>query len=91
LTTPPPPPPPPNAPRPRASHLKPILITLLCGVLLAAGSCFGFVSTLTSNSSNKQTLFVIGFFAGVLGVISAGVWALAAMIAFFIRAASGEQ
>jgi hypothetical protein len=89
LTT-PPPPPAPEAPRPRASHLKPILLTLLGGILLAAGSCFGFVSTLTSNSSSKSTLFAIGFFVGVLGVIAAGIWALAAIIAFFVRAASGE-
>lgn len=68
-----------------------MFITLCCGILLAGGSCVGFVSTLNSNSSTKSTLFGIGFFVGVLGVISGGIWALAAIIAFFIRAASGEQ
>ncbi len=89
MTT-PPPPPAPEAPRPRAYHVKPILLTLLGGILLAAGSCFGFVSTLTSNSSSKSTLFAIGFFVGVLGVIAAGIWALVAISTFFVRAASGE-
>ena len=68
-----------------------MVITLFCGILLAGGSCVGFVSTLTSNSSSKSTLFLIGFSVGVLAVIAGGIWALAAIITFFIRAASGEQ
>jgi hypothetical protein len=90
LTT-PPPTPTPEAPPRRSYHVTPILITLVGGILLAFGSCVGFVSTLTSNSSSKSTLFLIGFSVGVLAVIAGGIWALAAIITFFIRAASGEQ
>ncbi len=90
MTT-PPPPRAPGAPRPRTLHLKPILLTLLSGILLAFGSCVGFTSALSSNSSGKSTLFAIGFFAGVLTVLAAGIWALAAIVAFILRAASGEQ
>jgi hypothetical protein len=68
-----------------------MFITLCCGILLAGGSCVGFVSTLTSNSSSKSTLFAIGFFVGVLAIIAFHIWALVAIVTFFIRAASGEQ
>jgi hypothetical protein len=73
--------------------VKPILATLLGGILLAGGSCAGFLSTLTYSGPGRpiSNLFTVGFFAGVAGVLAAGVWALAAIIAFFIRAASGEQ
>ena len=95
MTT-PPPPPAPEAPRPRAYHVKPILATLLGGILLAGGSCAGFLSTVDMGgvglrSRNLETLYVAGFFAGGLAVLAGGVWAIAAIIVFFIRAASGEQ
>lgn len=82
-----------DTPRPRASHVKQILITLVCGVLLAVGSCFGFVNTLNFNGPAKpgNTLFGIGFFVGAALVVSAGIWALLAILMFFIRAARGEQ
>jgi len=92
----PPPPLAPEAPRPRAYHVKPILATLLGGILLAGGSCAGFLSTVDMGgvglrSRSLETLYVAGFFAGGLAVLAGGVWAIAAIIVFFIRAASGEQ
>jgi hypothetical protein len=89
----PPPAPAPETPRPRASHFRPILLTLFGGILLAFGSCTGFLSTLNHSGTGKvvSNLFAVGFFAGVLTVLAGGVWAIAAIILFFIRAASSEQ
>ena len=95
MTT-PPPTSTPEAPPRRAYHVTPILITLVGGILLAFGSCVGFVGTLSSSGGSKQStmlnaLFAIGFFVGVLAAIAGAIWALGAIVAFFIRAASGEQ
>ncbi len=73
-----------------------MLITLVGGILLAAGSCVGFLGTLKINGEGESwpilnPLFAIGFFVGVLAELAGGIWALAAIITFFIRAASGEQ
>jgi ABC-type antimicrobial peptide transport system permease subunit len=83
----------PDAPRPRVSHVKQILITLVCGVLLGLGSCFGFLNTINFNGPAKtgNTLYVIGFVVGVALVVYAGVWALVAIIIAFLRAVRSEQ
>ncbi len=87
MTT-PPPTPTPEAPPRRAYHVTPILITLVGGILLAFGSCVGCGS---KQSTMLNALFAIGFFVGVLAAIAGAIWALGAIVAFFIRAASGEQ
>jgi hypothetical protein len=94
LATAPPPPQPEARPRP-SYHVGAILITLAGGILLAAGSCFGFLGTLNMNGVGESRpllnpAFAIGFFVGVLGAIAGGIWALAAIITFLIHAASDE-
>jgi hypothetical protein len=91
LTT-PPPQPAPDGPRPPRSTWKQILITLVCGVLLGLGSCFGFASTMSFNENKPASaVFAMGFVVGVGLVLSAGVRALVAIIAAFIRGVRSEQ
>jgi hypothetical protein len=46
----------PPAPAPKRPNFRPVLITLLCSVLLGAGSCFGFLTTLNTNESSTINL-----------------------------------
>jgi hypothetical protein len=70
--------------------VKQILITLVCGVLLAWGSCYGFI--MTSGSINFGSLLLgLGFFVGVALVLTSGVRMLIAIIKFLILGASSEQ
>jgi hypothetical protein len=46
----------PPAPAPKRPNFRPVLITLLCSVLLGAGSCFGFLTTLNTNESSAINL-----------------------------------
>jgi hypothetical protein len=50
---------------PRKANYKPILMVMLCSVLLGGGSCFGFVSTVSGNSS-MSGIFAAGFLLCVL-------------------------
>jgi hypothetical protein len=85
-------PPTPDVPRPRRSTWKQILITLVCGVVLGLGSCFGFLSTMSFNENKPSSVaFAIGFVVGVALVLSAGVRALVAIVIAFIRAVRSEQ
>jgi hypothetical protein len=93
LTT-PPPSPAPDGPRPRRFAWKQILITLVCGVVLGLGSCFGFLNTLNFGGGPTRpggTLYAIGFAVGLALVIAACLWALVAIIVFFIRAVREGQ
>ena len=71
---------PPVNPRKR-SNVRAILITLACGVVLAIGSCFGAVYSL---SMNRQTLinklFMFGLIAGVALFAFGIVWGIMALI-----------
>jgi zinc transporter ZupT len=74
--------------------VKQIVVTLVCGVLLGFGSCYGFLSTANFNGPSKQpetAVFVIGFFVGVALVLAAGMLTVVAIIMFFVRAVRGEQ
>jgi hypothetical protein len=89
------PPPPPSAPRVHSNQIVPILITLSGGILLAFGSCVGFLSALningSSGSSNAATwICAAGFCGGVIAVLAGSVWAIAAFIMFLIRLGSDE-
>jgi hypothetical protein len=90
----PPPSPAPDGPRHRKSNWKQILITLVCGILLGLGSCFGFLSTLNINgpagSEKTSLVFAIGFVVGVALVVSACMWALIAIVIAFVRAVRAE-
>ncbi len=63
--------------RTRRSFVAP-LVTLLCAVVLAGGSCYGFLRTLDINGSGKHAalnvFFVIVFFSNVVAVPGAIVW-----------------
>ena len=74
---------------PRKSHLKPILITILCGVLFGAGSCVGFLNTLNFNGPARplNLYFAVGFFIGVAAVLVGAIWALVAPIRFLFGGA----
>jgi len=84
--------PPDTVPRPlHRSQFKPILITLLCAILLAAGSCYGFLTTLTTASNNPAAnWFIVGFVVGVAAIPAVGVWAVVAIVLYFVRAAREE-
>jgi len=59
-----------------------MVITLVASVLLAGGSCFGFLSTVNFNRSTPiSAVFAVGFVLGALAFFGACVWAA---IAFFI-------
>ena len=64
-------------PRSRRSFTAP-LATLLCSIVLAGGSCYGFLRTLDINGSGKHAalnvFFVIVFFSNVVAVPGAIVW-----------------
>jgi hypothetical protein len=93
LTT-PPPPLAPAAPRPRRSTWKQILITLVCGILLGAGSCFGFLNTANFGGGPTKpgnTVFFIGFAVGLALFVFAILWAVVAIIIAFVRAVRTEQ
>jgi flagellar biogenesis protein FliO len=62
----------PGAPKPRPSWM-PIIVTIISAIVLAMGSCFGFVITLQPQNrafnSAFSTLFllcVVAFFGGVI-------------------------
>jgi len=60
------------------------LVTLLCAVVLAGGSCYGFLSTFNINGSGKHAVlnvfFLIVFFSNVIAVPGAIIWMIARAI-----------
>ena len=71
---------------------RPILITLLCSILLAGGSCFGFLQTSKVNQNAPvSNVFAVGFVAGVLLFLSGCVWAAVALFLHFFRTQKGDQ
>jgi hypothetical protein len=84
----------PEVPRPRRSIWKQILITLVCGVVLALGSCFGFLDTLDfggGRSKSGGTVYLVGFGIGLLLVGSSILGAFVAVIIALFRAARSDQ
>jgi drug/metabolite transporter (DMT)-like permease len=73
--------------KPKTS-LKPILITLLCTVLLGAGTCFGFLSTFNLNRNVPvANVFAVVFIISVLAFIAGVIWLLVA----WARNAAGKD
>jgi hypothetical protein len=71
------------------SKVKAIAITLVASVLLAGGSCFGFLSTMNFNRSTPISLvFAIGFGLGVLAFSGACIWAAVAFFIYFFSSDS---
>ena len=87
MTTPPPIAPVPEPGR-KSSRVKAIVITLVASVLLAGGSCFGFLNTMNFNRSTPiNAVFAIAFGLGVLAFLGACIWAA---VAFFVYFFSGD-
>jgi hypothetical protein len=83
MSTPPPTPLLPETPR-KTSKVKAIVVTLVASVLLAGGSCFGFVNTINFNRNAPISMvFAIGFGLGVLAFSGGCVWAAVAFFVYF--------
>jgi len=69
--------------RKRRSLVAP-LVTLLCSVVLAGGSCYGFLSTFSTGGSEKHpalnVFFIIVFFSNVIAAPGAIIWMIARAI-----------
>jgi len=69
--------------RKRRSLVAPF-VTLLCAVILAGGSCYGFLSTFNIGGSGKHAalnvFFVIVFFSNVIAAPGAIIWMIARAI-----------
>lgn len=78
---------PPGPPPAGGRVYKPILITILCAVLLAAGSCYGFLNTMTSVTWYSKALAAV-FLVSALVFAVALVWLL---VAFVINVTSSDR
>ncbi len=76
-----------NPSKPGKSKVVPILLTVVCGLLLAGGSCFGFINTLNFNGHSKpmNTVYAVGLAAGVVAVLAGCIWAIVAFVRFLLR------
>jgi hypothetical protein len=69
---------------PRKTYWVQIAIAIAAGVVLTAGSCFGFLVTV-SHQNVLGRVFVVGFFGGVITVVLASVWLLVEVIKAMLR------
>ena len=60
-------------PQPNKSRYRPIGLTLVAGVLLAWGSCYGFLQT-RDDRTPLAKLAEFGFFAGVFMALLGLLW-----------------
>jgi hypothetical protein len=58
---------------------RPIVITLLSALLLGAGSCFGYLSTM-SGGSTVSGMFMVTFLLCLIIFIGSLVWAFVTLI-----------
>lgn len=75
---------PPSAVKTSKSKVLPILLTVVCGIALAAGSCFGFLGTMNFNGGSNpwNAAFAIGFVIGVVAFLFGCLWALISFLRF---------
>ena len=64
---------------PPVSPWRPIVVTLLSALLLGAGSCFGFLATI-SEGSNVSGVFMVAFLLCLIIFIGSLVWAFVTWI-----------
>jgi hypothetical protein len=66
----------PEVPRPtRKPNYRPVLLTILCSFLLGAGSCFGFLTTLSFNHNVPiNGVFAVGFCICLLVFLGSILW-----------------
>ena len=84
--------PPPDLREPRKSRVLSIVLTAVYGVLLAGGSCFGFLGWLNINCRGKpiNAACAVGFVIGVAASLASIVWAIAAFVRY-LRQTNKEQ
>ena len=76
----------PSPPPPAKSNYKPILLTLLISVLLAGGSCFGFLGTFNINRSTPLSMVcAAGFVICVLTFLGSLLWLVIKVLSDMIR------
>lgn len=80
---------PPSLPGEQAKKptFKPILITLLCSLLLAGGSCFAALQTFNYNRGGGTLwgIFMVIFLAAALSFIVACAWLIARAVRMTIQ------
>ena len=59
-------------PKPESKY-KPIVITIVCAIVLGAGSCWGFATTMGSNGDFTM-LFALVFLACVAAFFGGLIW-----------------
>ena len=60
---------------PKKPNYKPVLLTILCSLLLGAGSCFGFLTTLNFNRNVPiNGVFAVGFGICLLVFLGSILW-----------------
>jgi hypothetical protein len=64
---------------PPVTPWRPIVITLLSALLLGAGSCFGFLSTINEGSA-VNGIFMVAFLLCLIIFIGSLVWAFVTWI-----------
>lgn len=69
---------------PRKTYWVQIGIAIAAGVVLSAGSCFGFLTSF-SHPGALAKVFVVGFFGGVITVALASIWLLVEVIKAMLR------
>jgi len=77
-------PPPPG----RKSRLIAIGLTVVCGALLALGSCFGLLVGMNSPKKPINTLFTWGMIAGAVAFLAGIVWGIVALVLHLLRSRS---
>jgi hypothetical protein len=82
----------PVPPPPRPSNYRPILLTLLFSLLLAGGSCFGFLNTFNLNRNSQiSMIFAAGFGFSVLTFLGSLLWIVIKAIRDSIRVSRGPK
>jgi hypothetical protein len=82
----------PAPPPPRPSNYKPILLTLLFSLLLAGGSCFGFLNTFNLNRNSQiSMIFAAGFAFNVLTFLGSLLWIVIKAIRDSINISRGPK
>jgi hypothetical protein len=77
---------------PARSSYKPILLTLLFSLLLAGGTCFGFLNTFNVNQNSRVSVVYAGCFAFcVLTFLGSLLWLVIKAISDAIKGSRGAK
>jgi hypothetical protein len=82
----------PSPPPPAKSSYKPILLTLLFSLLLAGGTCFGFLNTFSVNRNSQVSMVYAGGFAFcVLTFLGSLLWLVIKAVSDAIRGSRASR